>query len=119
MWLIIKKLVGRLSPKMWLYVFAVLSVLGAFLWFRHTYKQEGKTEAAIECFAEKNDGLTKAIEKSAENKKGREKTDDETRKMPIDDINCDLLLNGWMLNFTAEQRDSCVKRVRLDKTNHR
>ena len=97
-WTFLKSFLLGVSPKVWIYLFAVLIALGAFFWFKHSIHQDGKKEAQAECVAEKNDVLITTIENSQEIKKDREKTDNEVNKMPISNIDSALISNGWMRN---------------------
>lgn len=89
-------MLNLIPPRFYIYGAVILITVGAFFWFRHTFKQDGKIEARAECVQEKNDTLQATITNSNDTKKDREKTDDEVRKMPLSDVDRELLANGWM-----------------------
>lgn len=89
-------LTTKIPLKTWLIIIAVLSLVGAFFWFKHSIYNQGKTDAETACLAEKAEEIKAITEKSKENQKSRERTDANVRKMSNSDIDDALFIHGWL-----------------------
>ena len=89
-------LTTRIPFKAWLIIFGVLSLMGAFLWFKHSIYNQGKSDAEAACVAQKNEEIKAIAKKSKQNRKSREGTDANVNKMSNSDIDDALAKHNWL-----------------------
>jgi len=89
-------LLRKLPLSFYLTIIGIVVISGGYLFWRNQIIAEAESKFESELMIRKNQEIQAEIEKSKENKRSRERTDANVRKMSNSDVDNALQLNGWL-----------------------